>query len=164
MVLYDSPGLAPLRPLGYLFVRTKRYQKAAGGVPPVPPASPSGRYSIWGFICAPTNRVWFYPSAYPSSATAQRLPTGSNGGEAAGGVRCKFTAQRLGAIPRCRLYPFKRPAGVQWPTATSNPKPPVAAHGRSSSSTSLLDQNPVGNSCSRGTAALHLRSVSEDPP
>ena len=27
-----------------------------------------------------------------------------------------------------------------------------------------LDQNPVGNSCSRGTAALHLQSIPEEPP
>ena len=66
--------------------------------------------------------------------------------------------------PRCWLCPFKRPAGVQWPTATSNPKPPVAAHGRSWMRARPLDQNPVGNSCSRGTAALHLQSVPENPP
>ena len=43
---------------------------------------------------------------------------------------------------------------VQWPTATSNPKPPVAAHGRSWMRARPLDQNPVGNSCSRGGEVL----------
>ena len=65
--------------------------------------------------------------------------------------------------PPCWLYPFKRPAGVQWPTATSNPKPPVAAHGRSCSSTRPLDQNPVGLIHSRGTAVLHLGACPKVP-
>ena len=77
-------------------------------------------------------------------------------GEAAG--ECGANLLRIDSEgPRCWLYPFKRPAGVQWPTATSNPKPPVAAHGRSWMRARPLDQNPVGNSCSRGTAALCLQ-------
>ena len=65
--------------------------------------------------------------------------------------------------PPRRLYPFKRPAGVQWPTATSNPKPPVAAHGRSWLTASPLDQNPVGIGSSRGTAILHLQVCPKIP-
>ena len=66
--------------------------------------------------------------------------------------------------PPCRGYPFKRPAGVQWPTATSNPKPPVAAHGRSCSSASPPDQNPEGDFSFTGQRSSSLGSVSEDPP
>ena len=53
---------------------------------------------------------------------------------------------------------------MQWPTATSNPKPPVAAHGRSWMTARPLDQNPEGFARSRGNVTLHLQSVSEDPP
>ena len=177
MVLYDSPGLAPLRPLGYLFVRTKRYQKAAGGVPPVPPASPSGRYSIGGFICVPTELVWFCRWCLPfvcrprGRHSAFRRTTGPatqappvypqvlTGAKQRG--ECGADLLRSDSVgPPCRGYPFKRPAGVQWPTATSNPKPPVAAHGRSWMRARPPDQNPVGNFRSRGAAAPHLGACS----
>ena len=94
---------------------------------------------------------------------AQPLPTGSIGGRSSGGVPAVLRRSDS-ECPRCKVYPFKRPAGVQWPTATSNPKPPVAAHGQSWWRARPLDQNPEGLTCSRGTAALHLQSVSKKPP
>ena len=83
-------------------------------------------------------------------------------GEAAG--ECGASLLRSDSEdPLCRLCPFKRPAGVQWPTATSNPKPPVAAHGRSWLTARPLDQNPEGNFRSRGTAILRLQVCPKNP-
>ena len=70
----------------YLFPRRKRYQKGAGGGPPVPPASPFGRYSILILFALCCSWADSPEGASPSSAAAQRLSTGPNGGEAAGGV------------------------------------------------------------------------------
>ena len=59
----------PPPPCGTFLYGQKGAKKPPGESPrSPPPASPGGRYSIFDFICAPTNRGWFYPSAYPSSA------------------------------------------------------------------------------------------------
>ena len=103
-------GASSPRPWGrlLLFLRRKSNQKAAGGAPPVPPASPFGRYSIFDFICAPTNRGWFYPRAYPSSAATYRLPTSPIGRPCCGtSVRCEFAAQLFGAIPLAGSVPLR---------------------------------------------------------
>ena len=76
------PGPARPRTPRYLFVRTKRYQKAAGGGPPVPPASPSGRYFIYCLFALCCSWADSTGGACPSSAALQRLSTGSNGGYA----------------------------------------------------------------------------------
>ena len=147
-----APGGALL-----LFPRRKSNQKGAQGARPLENPEcfvylPSAAAGL--FLPMVLTLRLPLPSFYPRVLT---------GGEAAGGVPAVLRRSDSEG-PRCRVYPFKRPAGVQWPTATSNPKPPVAAHGRSPSSTRPLDQNPEGDSCSRGTAALHLQSVSEKPP
>ncbi len=100
-------GLRAPRALRHLFVRTKRCQKAAGGEPPVPPASPSGRYSMCCLFALCCSWADSTDGAYPSSAAAYRLPTGFIWGEATGGVRCRFTAQLFGGSPAADSLPLR---------------------------------------------------------
>ena len=76
----------------YLFLRRKRYQKAAGGGPPVPPASPSWRYFIYCLFALCCSWIDSTGGARPSSAALQRVPTGSNGGYAKTAVRANPAA------------------------------------------------------------------------
>ena len=145
-----------------LFLRRKSNQKAAGGVPPAPRHRPPGDtpfvvylpFAVAGLILpeVPALRLPL-PSVYPQVLTGSKQR-----GE------CGADLPRSDSVgPPCRGYPFKRPAGVQWPTATSNPKPPVAARGRSWMRARPPDQNPEGLACSRGTAALHLGACAKVP-
>ena len=106
----DASQVQPHTPR-YLFLRRKRYQKAAGGRPPVPPASPSGRYSICCLFALCCSWADSTGGACPSSAALQRLSTGSNGGYAKTAGRANPVA---GSTPlrACLTSPRARLGGI----------------------------------------------------
>ena len=158
-----GPGALPRRLFGTFLYGQKGTKKPPGEYPRSPRHRPPGdtpfvvylRSDQTGLILptVPALRLPL-PSVYPQVLTVAKQR----------GKCLRFCRAAIRRSPPCRLCPFKRPAGVQWPTATSNPKPPVAAHGRSDSSTRPLDQNPEGDFSFTGHRSSSPGSVSESPP
>ena len=101
-------GLRAPTPRGTFLYGQKGTKKPPGEGPRSPRHRPPGDTPFGVLFALRPNWFGSMDSAYPSSAAAYRLPTGSNGGPCCGtSVRCGFTLQRFGAISIAGSTPLR---------------------------------------------------------
>ena len=130
-------GLPRPGPWGTFLYGQKGTKKPPGEFPRSPRHRPEGDAPFGVLFALRPNWFGSMDSAYPSSAAAYRLPTGSNGDPCCGtSVRCRFALQRFGGIPLAGSVPLRgRQAElVDRQTTRSEPRRKLLFTGQSSSS------------------------------
>ena len=130
-----SRGLRGPAPRGPFLGVQKGTKKTPGEGPRSPRHRPPGDTPFGGLFALRPNWFGSMDSAYPSSAAAYRLPTGSNGGPCCG-TSVRFTLQRFGAISIAGSTPLRgRQAELdESQTTRSEPRRKLLFTGQSSSS------------------------------